>query len=299
MRILVCDETEATAIDQMRKAGLVVDEDFSITLPKLLEIIGNYEGVIIRSRTRITAQVIDAASKLKVIVRGGVGLDTIDLEYAKKKGIDIFNTPRASSAAVAELTIGYIFALARSIPQASISMKNGKWEKKKFIGEEIQGKTLGIIGIGNIGMEVAWRAKALGMIVEAYDPYVSNPDYLVGRSLDDLIMSSDYLSFHIPLTEETKYLIQKEQFDKMKPGVKIINCARGGIIKEDDLYDALVNGQVSAVAIDVFENEPVENHPLFNLPNVIGSPHIGASTREAQLKIGAEVAQIIIKYFQL
>jgi D-3-phosphoglycerate dehydrogenase / 2-oxoglutarate reductase len=297
MRVLVCDKTETSAIQQMRQAGISVDEEFEISPVELIDAIGQYDGVIVRSRTKITSQVIEAAKKLKIIVRGGVGLDTIDTAYARQNGIAVFNTPRASSTAVAELTIGYILALARSIPQAYLTMKNGIWEKKKFIGEEIQGKVLGIVGIGNIGMEVAWRARALGMVVEAYDPYVSNYDHVMCNSLEELLTHADYLSFHLPLTDETKLLIGKEQFEIMKPGVKIINCARGGIINEDDLYEAIASGRVAGAAIDVFEKEPVENHPLFHLPNVIGSPHIGASTIEAQSKIGAEVAQIIINFF--
>jgi D-3-phosphoglycerate dehydrogenase len=254
--------------------------------------------MVVRSRTKVRAPLIDLAPNLKVIVRGGVGLDTIDAEYARSKGITVLNTPLSSSASVAELAIGYMIALARSIHLTTDSMKAGKWEKKKFQGTEIGGKTLGVVGIGNIGKEVAKRALALGMNVIVYDPYAAAPEHLARVTLDELFASADYITFHMPLTDETRHMIDAQAFAKMKPGVRIINCARGGIVDEDALYDALVSGKVAGVALDVFAQEPCQGHKLFELEQVIGSPHIGAATREAQTRIGAEVADKLIDFYQ-
>jgi D-3-phosphoglycerate dehydrogenase len=297
MKIIVCDPTEPEAIQQMRLAGLEVDVRDSITPEELFQVLPAYDGMLVRSRTRVPAALIDAAPQLKIIVRGGVGLDTIDMEHARLKGIVVKNTPAASSAAVAELTLGYMFALARQIYATTASMKAGKWEKKKFTGDELGGKTLGIAGIGNIGKEVAKRALALGMRVIAYDPYVPAPQGVehVG-DMDEILRRSDYLTFHLPLTDETRNMIGPAEFDKMKAGVRIINCARGGIIDEDALYDALLSGKVSGAALDVYAVEPSQGNKLFTLDQVIGSPHIGAATEEAQGRIGAEVAQILIEF---
>jgi D-3-phosphoglycerate dehydrogenase len=229
-------------------------------------------------------------------VRGGVGLDTIDHEYARSKGITVMNTPMASSASVAELAIGFMFALARSIYKATASMKSEKWEKKAFEGDEIGGKTLGLIGIGNIGSEVAKRANALGMTVVAYDPYVKSAEGVKMVTLDELLSQSDYISLHLPKTKESADMIGKAQFEKMKTGVRIVNCARGGILNEDALYEALTNGKVAGAALDVFAEEPPTDWKLLKLDNVIGSPHIGAATKEAQSRVGAEVADKLIEF---
>jgi D-3-phosphoglycerate dehydrogenase len=297
MKIIICDPMETEAIQQMRAAGLEVDVRDSITPEELAQVLPNYDGMVVRSRTRVPAALIDAAPELKVIVRGGVGLDTIDVQHARLKGITVMNTPAASSASVAELTIGYMFAMARHIYETTASMKAGKWEKKKFKGDELSGKTLGIAGTGNIGKEVAIRALALGMQVIAYDPYVPAPEGVeqVG-DMDEILRRSDYLTFHLPLTDETRNMIGPAEFDKMKTGVRVVNCARGGIIDEDALYDALVSGKVAGAALDVFAVEPSQGHKLFTLDQVIGSPHIGAATEEAQGRIGAEVAQILIEF---
>jgi D-3-phosphoglycerate dehydrogenase len=297
MKIIVCDPTEAEAIQQMRAAGLEVDVRDSIPAEELIQVIGDYDGRVVRSRTKVPAALIDAASQLKVIVRGGVGLDTIDVEHARAKGVAVMNTPAASSAAVAELTLGYMFALARHVYETTASMKAGKWEKKKFKGDELGGKILGIAGIGNIGKEVAKRALALGMQVIAYDPYVPAPQGVEQvQDMDAILKRSDYLTFHLPLTSETRNMIGPDEFAKMKTGVRIINCARGGIIDENALYDALLNGKVAGAALDVYTVEPYQGHKLFTLDQVIGSPHIGAATEEAQGRIGAEVAQILIEF---
>jgi len=296
MKILICDRTEKEYIEQIRAAGMAVDVRDDITAEELPNVLPAYDGMVVRSRTKVRQPLIDVCPNLKVIVRGGVGLDTIDYEYARSKGIAVINTPLASSASVAELTIGYMFALARSLYKATSSMKAEKWDKKSFEGDEINGKTLGIIGYGNIGRETAKRALALGMKVIAYDPYVNSLNGVKMVTFDELLAQSDYISLHAPKTKETANMIGSEQFDRMKNSVRIINCARGGIINEDALYEALTSGKVAGAALDVFSEEPPTNWKLLKLDNVIGSPHIGASTKEAQDRVGAEVAAKLIEF---
>jgi D-3-phosphoglycerate dehydrogenase / 2-oxoglutarate reductase len=296
MKILVCDKTEADAIERMRAAGLIVDTNFEITPEELPNVLPAYDGMVVRSRTKVRQPLIDVCPNLKIIVRGGVGLDTIDAEYARSKGITVMNTPKASSASVAELTIGYMFAMARSLYAASSSMKAEKWEKKLFVGDEIGGKTLGLIGIGNIGREVAKRAAALGMTVLAYDPYILEASDVKLVSLDDLLAQADYISLHLPKTRESQNMIDALQFEKMKTGVRIVNCARGGIVNETALYDALVSGKVAAAALDVFAEEPPTDWKLVKLANVICSPHVGAQTKEGQGRVAAEVADKLIEF---
>ncbi len=296
MKILVCDKTEKEAIERMRAAGLQVDVRDDITPDELPKVLPEYDGMVVRSRTKVRQPLIDVCPKLKVIVRGGVGLDTIDAEYARSKGITVMNTPMASSASVAELAIGYMFMLARALYQATSSVKAEKWEKKSFEGDEIGGKTLGLVGIGNIGKEVARRANALGMTVVAYDPYIKQAEGVKLVTLDELLVTSDYISLHLPKTKESAAMISKDQFAKMKNGVRIVNCARGGIIDEAALYDALTNGKVAGAALDVYAEEPPTDWKLEKLPNVIGSPHIGAATHEAQGRVGAEVADKLIEF---
>jgi D-3-phosphoglycerate dehydrogenase len=273
-----------------------VDVHDDITPEELLYVLPAYEGMVVRSRTKVRQPLIDACPNLKVIVRGGVGLDTIDYEYARSKGIIVMNTPLASSASVAELAIGYMIMLARALYRASSTMKAEKWDKKSFEGDEIGGKTLGIIGYGNIGHEIAKRALALGMKVIAYDPYVTSPNGMQLVPFEELLKESDYISLHVPKTPETTKMLGAEQFAKMKNGVRIINCARGGIIDEEALYEALTSGKVAGAALDVFTEEPPTNWKLLKLDNVIGSPHIGASTKEAQARVGAEVAEKLINF---
>jgi D-3-phosphoglycerate dehydrogenase len=296
MKILVCDKTEKEAVEQMRAGGLIVDVRDDISPEELPKVLPGYDGMVVRSRTKVRQPLIDVCPNLKVIVRGGVGLDTIDAEYARSKGITVMNTPMASSASVAELTVGYMFALARSLYQASASMKSEKWEKKSFEGDEVGGKTLGLIGVGNIGKEVAKRAKALGMNVIAYDPFVKAVDGVKMVTLDELLMQSDYISLHLPKTKESANMIGKDQFAKMKNGVRVINCARGGIIDENALYEALTGGKLAGAALDVYAEEPPADWKLAKLPNVICSPHIGAATKEAQGRVGAEVAEKLIAF---
>ena len=296
MKVLICDKTEKEYIEQMRAAGLTVDVRDDITPEELMNVLPAYDGMVVRSRTKVRQPLIDACPNLKVIVRGGAGLDTIDHEYAKSKGIVVMNTPLANSLSVAELAIGYMFMLARSLYKATASMKAEKWDKKSFEGDEIGGKTLGLIGFGNIGQETAKRALALGMNVIAYDPYVKEAKGVNLVPLDELLAQADYISLHLPKTKESTHMIGAEQFAKMKSGVRIINCARGGIINEDDLYEALTNGKVAGAALDVFTEEPPTNWKLVKLDNVIASPHIGAATKEAQARVGAEVAQKLIEF---
>jgi D-3-phosphoglycerate dehydrogenase len=296
VKVLICDKTEKKYVEQMQEAGLVVDVCDGITSEDLMSVLPAYDGMVIRSRTQVRQPLIDACPNLKVIVRGGVGLDNIDHEYARSKGIVVMNTPLASSASVAELAIGYMFALARSVYQLTKSMKAEKWEKGSYEGSEIGGKTLGLIGYGNIGHQTARLALALGMKVLAHDPYVTSQNGVRLVTLDELLAQSDYISLHLPKTKASANMIGAEQFAKMKDGVRIINCARGGIINEADLYEALTSGKVAGAALDVFAEEPPTDWKLLKLDNVISSSHIGAATKEAQARIGAEVAAKLIDF---
>lgn len=296
MRVLICDAIENVYVEQMRGAGLEVDVRGDITAEELPKVVPAYQGMVVRARTKVRRPLIDVCPDLKVIVRAGVGLDSIDFEYARSKGITVMNTPLASSASVAELAIGYMFALARSIPNATASIKAEKWDKKSFEGDEIGGKTLGLLGVGNIGREVARRATALGMTALAFDPYVKELSGIKLVTLEELLAQSDYISLHLPKTKESANMIGAAQFAKMKTGVRVINCARGGIINEDALYEALANGKVAGAALDVFAEEPPTDWKLLKLDNVIASPHIGAATKEAQARVGAEVAEKLIEF---
>lgn len=296
MRVLICDAIENVYVEQMRAAGLDVDVRGDITAEELPKVVPAYQGMVVRARTKVRWPLIDVCPHLKVIVRAGVGLDSIDFEYARSKGITVMNTPLASSASVAELAIGYMFALARSIPNATASIKAEKWDKKSFEGDEIGGKTLGLLGVGNIGREVARRATALGMTALAFDPYVKELSGIKLVTLEELLAQSDYISLHLPKTKESANMIGAAQFAKMKTGVRVINCARGGIINEDALYEALANGKVAGAALDVFAEEPPTDWKLLKLDNVIASPHIGAATKEAQARVGAEVAEKLIEF---
>ncbi len=296
MKILICDKTEQEYIEQMRAAGLTVDVRDDITPEELPNVLPAYDGMVVRSRTKVRPPLIDLCPNLQVIVRGGAGLDTIDHEYARSRGITVMNTPLANGLSVAELAFGYMFMLARNLYKATATMKAEKWDKKSFTGDEIGGKTLGIIGYGNIGHAVAVRAIALGMKVLAYDPFVTSQNGAKLVTLDELLAESDYITLHLPKTKESANMIGAEQFAKMKNGVRIINCARGGIVNEEALYEALTSGKVAGAALDVFDEEPPTDWKLLKLDNVIASPHIGAGTREAQARVGAEVAEKLINF---
>ncbi len=300
MKVLVTDPISEEAISKMKEAGLEVDVKIGLSKEELIKIIGEYDAMIVRSQTKVTRDVIEAAKKLRIIGRAGTGVDNIDVEAATQKGIVVVNAPGGNSISAAEHTFALILSLVRKIPQADKSLKEGKWDRKKFMGIELRGKTIGIIGLGRVGFEVAKRAKAFEMNVIAYDPYIS-PERakMVGAklvdNLDELLKNSDIITVHVPKTKETEKMISKEQFEKMKDGVYIINCARGGIIDEKELYNALVKGKVAGAALDVYEKEPPDtDNPLFRLENVITTPHIGASTREAQINVGMIVAEEII-----
>jgi len=298
MKVLVCDPIANEGIEMMRQAGIEVDVKTGLTPEELERTIGDYDVLVVRSATKVRKPLIKAARNLKLIVRAGVGLDNVDVECAQARGIEVMNTPAASSNAVAELTVGYLFALARHLPQATASLRAGKWEKKKFDGSEIAGKTLGLVGYGRIGWLVAKKALALDMEIIAYDPYVSDPRGLEMEfvSLEDLLQMADYISMHLPLTNETRNLIDAPQFEMMKDGVCIINCARGGTINEDALYEAIRAGKVAGAALDVYAEEPARDNRLFELDEVIGSPHIGAATVEAQHRVSTEVAEKVIEF---
>jgi D-3-phosphoglycerate dehydrogenase len=270
---------------------------------ELKKVIPEYDAIIIRSETKLKADLIEAGRRLKVIGRAGIGLDNVDLAAATKKGIVVMNTPQENAIAAAEHTIALMLSISRKIPQATSSMKGGKWEKKRFMGVELYNKTLGIVGIGVIGTVVADRARGLKMKVIAYDPYLSKEAAekkgvdLV--SFDEVLARSDFISVHTPLTDETRNLVDKNAFKKMKDGVILINCARGGIINETDLYDAVKDGKVAGAALDVFEKEPAIGNPLLELEEVISTPHLGASTAEAQENVAIAIAHQIVDYLLL
>jgi len=297
MKLLICDPTDPKAIAAMREAGIEVDVRDDVTPEELETVIAGYDAMVVRSRTKVRAPLIDKAANLKLVIRGGVGLDNIDVEYAQSKGVEVRNTPAASSNSVAELTIGYLFALARPIPQATASMKAGKWEKKPLSkGTELTGKTLGLVGCGRIGGLVAQKAAALGMEVLFYRRTPTEVDGATQVSLDELLARSDYVSLHVPHTPETHHIIGAEAFARMKDGVRIVNCGRGGTLDEAALYETIVSGKVAGAALDVFEDEKEERgRRLMELAQVIGSPHVGAGTGEAKARVGEEVARIAIE----
>lgn len=293
MKVLVSDPIAAQGVEILKQAGIEVVEQTGLSPEELAKIIGDYDGIIVRSATKVTKPVIEAGTKLKVIGRAGIGLDNVDRDTAKAKNIKVVNTPTATSISVAELALGMMFAAARRLPQASVSTKAGKWEKKQFKGLELYGKTVGIIGIGRIGTELAKRAQALGMKVLAYDPNVPKHDIAEMVDLDTLVSKADYISLHIPKTEQTTHILNKSAFDKMKDGVAIINCARGGVVDEQALYDAIKAGKVRIAAIDVYENEPAKENKLFELEQVVATPHIGAQTKEGQTRAGIQIAELV------
>ncbi|MEM4161040.1 MAG: hydroxyacid dehydrogenase [Thermoplasmata archaeon] len=299
MKVLVADKIAKEGIQKLKDAGLEVVEAWEAPKEQLPEMIKDCDAIIVRSATKVTKALIDAAPKLKVIGRAGVGLDNVDAEYAKAKGIKVVNTPEATSRSVAELAIGHMIAAARGIGYGTATMGAGKWEKKALEGVELGGKTLGLIGIGRIGSETAKLAVALGMKVIAYrksakDPGI--PGVELVSSLEELLAKSDFISIHVPLTPETRNMIGKNELAKCKDGVIIVNCARGGIVDEDALYEALRSGKVRAAGIDVFKEEPpIGIHKLATLPNVSVTPHIGAQTHEGQQRAGVQIAERVIE----
>lgn len=294
MKVLIADQINEKGIKELEEvADVVVDTD--ITKEELLDVIKDFTGIIVRSRTKVTRDIIEAAPKLKIIARAGVGVDNVDVSAATEKGIMVVNAPESTSITVAEHTMGLILSIARKIAVADKSVKEGKWEKSKFMGIELNGKTLGIIGMGRIGSQVVTRAKSFGMEIIVYDPYITQEAAAeLGVTVVDLetvLKNSDVITIHVPLTPETKHLISKDEFENMKDSAFIVNCARGGIINEEDLYNALESGKIAGAGLDVFEVEPPVDNPLLNLDNVVLTPHIGASTSEAQRDAAIIVAK--------
>jgi D-3-phosphoglycerate dehydrogenase / 2-oxoglutarate reductase len=304
MKILIADKLSQQGIELLgREPGWHVDVNTTLSPAQLLAEIRTYDGLLVRSHTLVKADVIKAAEHLRVIGRAGTGVDNIDLEAATKKGIVVMNTPGGNSISVAEHTIALLLALARYLPQASSSAKQGKWEKKQFTGFELKDKTLGVLGLGRIGIEVVRRAKAFQMNLIVYDPFVADrlaKDLNVKMvSLDELLADSDIITLHVPLVETTRNLINSESIAKMKDGVYLINTARGELVQEDDLTAALNSGKVAAAALDVFSVEPPKpEHPLLKHPRVIATPHIAASTLEAQETVGVEIAEQVRSFLK-
>ena len=303
MKVLVSDKLADIGIRMFEEAeGVDVDVNVGLEPEDLKDVIKDYEALVIRSATKVTEDLLKAATRLKVIGRAGIGLDNVDIPAATKRGIVVMNTPGGNVVTTAEHTIAMIFALSRNIPQGTASLKQGRWEKKTLQGREIFDKTLGVIGYGRIGSIVADRARGLKMRVIVHDHHVNKePLEQAGLelvSLEELYRRSDYITIHVPKLKDTINFIDKEAFEQMKPGVMIINCARGGIVNEKDLVDALRSGKVGGAALDVFETEPPGSSPLFEFENVICTPHLGASTAEAQTNVTVAVAEQIISYLQ-
>lgn len=302
MKVLISDNMSPLGEEILADAGLDVDVKTGLAPEELQKIIGEYDGLVVRSATKATADIIDAATNLKVIGRAGIGLDNVDIPAASQKGIVVMNAPDGNATTAAEHAIGMMMALSRNIPQATASMKEGKWEKKSFMGRELTGKTFGIFGIGRIGAIAASRAQGLKMKVIAYDPHM--PPELVAKlgvelvSVEELAKRSDYITVHVPLTKDTANALSTEFFNNMKKDAMFIDCARGGVCDEEALYKALVDGEIAGAALDVFAQEPTtkENCPLLSLKNFICTPHLGASTSEAQENVATAIAAQVAAY---
>jgi len=301
IRVLAADGIEKAGLDKLVALGFEVVEQF-YEIEELKEQIKNFDVLVVRSATKVRQPVIDSAvegGRLKLVIRAGVGVDNIDVAYATEKGIKVTNTPNASSISVAELTIAHMFAVSRFLNISNVAMRQGKWDKKKYEGVEIFGKTLGLIGFGRIAREVAVRAAALGMNI-IYTDFLGEDENLVYKygTLEEVLAESDYLSLHIPYSKETGAVIDKASIAQMKDGAYLLNCARGGVVDEAALLEALNSGKLAGAGVDVFEEEPTKNVELVNHPRVSVNPHIGASTAEAQTRIGEEVVSIIKKFFK-
>ncbi|EKF48800.1 D-3-phosphoglycerate dehydrogenase [Thermosipho africanus H17ap60334] len=298
MRIHVNDPLDKSAMERLMNSGYNVTSEH-LEKEDLIKEIPNIDVLVVRSATKVTADIIEAGKNLKIIARAGTGLDNVDVEKAKEKGIKVINTPGANGISVAELAIGLMISCARHIAKGTMDLKNGEWTKKQLKGHELYKRTVGIIGFGNIGREVAKRLLAFDMRVLAYDPFVKETDMNVEIvDLDTIFKESDFITIHVPLTNETKHLVSKDAFEKMKDGVILINAARGGVVDEEALYNALISGKVYAAGLDVFEVEPPTDElrkKLLELPNVVATPHIGASTVEAQLRVGQIIVDKILE----
>jgi D-3-phosphoglycerate dehydrogenase len=295
LKVLVADKVSPSAVDVFRANGIEATVETGLEEHALIARIKDYDGLVVRSATQVTAAVLAAATRLKVVGRAGIGIDNIDLAAATAKGVVVMNTPFGNSITTAEHAIALIMALARSLPAADRSTRAGKWEKSRFMGVEVAGKTLGLVGCGNIGSVVAGRAQGLKMRVIVYDPFVS-PERAAGLAvekveLDTLLSRADFISLHVPLNDQTRNIIDAKAIAKTRPGVRIVNCARGGLVVEDDLKVAIESGHVAGAALDVFDEEPKRESPLFDLDEVIVTPHLGASTSEAQENVARQVAE--------
>ena len=290
-KILVCDRIADEGIRLMEEKGYEVTKAWNLPKTELPTIVGEYDALVVRSATKVDADLIAMAKKLKVIGRAGEGLDNIDLEKASEMDIAVVNTPRVSATSVAELTIAHLLALARGIVEGTLTLREGKWAKEELMGVEINGKTLGIIGCGSIGKTVERLALALGMKVLGVDMCVY--DRFV--PLDEMLHEADFITIHVPLTPHTRHMLSTKEFNMMKNGVMLIDCSRGGVVDQEALYQALVSGKVKAAALDVFEEEPPKNSKLLTLRNVYATPHIGAQTQEAQLRASIQVAKKVIE----
>ncbi|MBT54765.1 MAG: phosphoglycerate dehydrogenase [Mameliella sp.] len=302
-KVLISDKLSDAAVQIFRDRGIDVDflPDVGKDKDKLAEIIGQYDGLAIRSATKVTPTILEHATNLKVVGRAGIGTDNVDKEAASKKGVIVMNTPFGNMITTAEHAIAMMFAVARQIPEASASTHAGNWEKSKFMGVELTGKTLGVIGAGNIGGIVCDRARGLKMKVVAYDPFLSEEkakQMQVDKvdDLDELLKRADFITLHVPLTDQTRNILSKENLEKTKKGVRIINCARGGLVDETALAELIKSGHVAGAAFDVFAEEPAKENPLFGLPNVVCTPHLGASTSEAQENVALQVAEQMSDY---
>ena len=299
-KVLISDKMDPNAAVIFRERGCEVDEITGKSPEELKAIIGQYDGLAIRSSTKVTKEILDAASNLKVIGRAGIGVDNVDIPAASAKGVVVMNTPFGNSITTAEHAIALMFALARQLPEADASTQAGKWEKNRFMGVEVTGKTLGLIGAGNIGSIVVDRALGLRMKVVAFDPFLS-PERAIDLGiekveLDDLLARADFITLHTPLTDQTRNILSRENLAKTKKGVRIINCARGGLVDEAALKELLDSGHVAGAALDVFVTEPAKEHALFGTPNFVATPHLGASTNEAQVNVALQVAEQMADY---
>jgi (S)-sulfolactate dehydrogenase len=300
-RVLVSDDLSAEGVEIMRQAGLEVDVKVGLKPDELEKIVAGYDALAVRSNTKVNAKLLEKAARLKVVGRAGVGVDNVDMEAATRRGVVVMNTPGGSSTTVAELTLAHMLALARHVAAATASVKAGKWEKKKFQGHELAGKTLGVVGIGNIGSIVVDRCRALRMRVVAYDPFISAEAAarlgVTQVTLDELWREADVVSLHVPLTEQTRNLVNAATLAKMRKGALLVNCARGGVVDEEALADALASGHLGGAALDVFEKEPpAPEHPLFKLDTFVCTPHLGASTEEAQAAVAVAIAEQLAAY---
>jgi len=300
--VLIPDALDQVAIDVLTKAqGLRVSYPGKLSQEQLIAQVGDAHALMIRSGVKITREVLQAAPHLKIVARAGVGVDNVDLAAATEHGVIVVNTPGGNTISTAEFTLGLMLSLARFIPQGDASLKAGKWDRKTFIGVELRGKTLGLVGFGRIGRAVAKRALAFEMTVIAYDPYVTaesaRADGVEKVELDDLYARADFISLHALINNDTHHMINAASIAKMKDGVRIINAARGALIDDADLAEAIKSGKVAGAAVDVYEEEPPPpNHPLLGLPNVIDTPHLAASTSDAQVTVGVEAAELIVDY---